>query len=182
MFAVTTMASEFGILGQDMGTAGRWSRLVFGLGFLILGITLLVSNASLTYYTQTSIIFLLIVAVYIAAHYLLGERVLARRNPWIGTAIFVVPMLYLVFSAYLGIGIGWIIGWADIDWPLSTAAIIYVGISFLVIWKTGYGGCEVVGIPNILFKRSYRTYCIPLVLVDVLEKGRIDLKLTKPAD
>jgi hypothetical protein len=173
------MGSDFGILGQDMGNAGRWSRLVFGLGFLILGIVLLVFSASLTYYAQTTIFFLLIVVAYIAAHYLLGEPVLAKRNPWIGTTILVLPMLYLMFSAILGIGIGHIISWVVIDWPLSTAAIIYVGISFLIIWKTGYGGCEVVGIPNILFRRSYRTYCIPLVLVDVLEKRRIDLKLTE---
>ena len=165
-----------------MGPAGRWSRLVFGIGFVIMGTGLLVLNATLIYFAQTTIAFLLIVVVYIAAHYLLGERVLARRNPWIGTAILVVPMLYLVFSAYLGIGIGQIIGWADIDWPLSTAAIIYVGVSFLIIWKTGYGGCEVVGIPNILFRRSYRTYCIPLVFVDVLEKRKIDLKLTESAE
>ncbi|MHA2066753.1 MAG: hypothetical protein ACXABY_20465 [Candidatus Thorarchaeota archaeon] len=176
------MASEFGILGQNMGTVGRWSRLVVGLGFLILGAIILVWNVSLAYYAQTIIFFLIIVTIYIAAHYLLGERVLAKRNPWVGTAILVGPMLYLVFSAYLGIGIGQFIGMADIDWPLSTAAIIYVGVSFLIIWRTGYGGCEVVGIPNILFRRSYRTYCIPLVLVDVLEKRRIDLKLTDPAE
>jgi hypothetical protein len=179
---VSYLVSEFGILGQDMGTAGRWSRLVFGLGFLILGVIIIVWNVSLIYYAQTIIFFLMIVAIYIAAHYLLGERVLAKRNPWIGTAILVFPMLYLVFSAYLGIGIGQFIGLADIDWPLSTAAFIYIGISFLIIWKTGYGGCEVVGIPNLLFRRSYRTYCIPLVLVDVLEKRRIDLKLPEPSE
>jgi len=124
----------------------------------------------------TVLFFAVIVVVYIVAHYVLGERVLARRNPWIGTAILVIPMIYLLFSALLGIGIGRWIGLPGIDWPLSAAAIMYVGISFLFSWKTHYGGCEVMGIPNIFFKRSYRTYCIPLVLVDAVEKKILDKK------
>ncbi|MFQ5832395.1 MAG: hypothetical protein ACE5H4_06820 [Candidatus Thorarchaeota archaeon] len=177
-----TMTSGFGTLGRDVGVVGRWSRLASGLGFLALGVLLLAWNQSQTYYALTAIYLIVIVGLYIVAHYLLGERVLAGRSPWIGTAILVIPMMYLIFSAYLGVGIGQWLGLPEIDWPLSTAAILYVGISFLIIWRTGYGGCEVVGIPNILFKRSYRTYCIPLVVVDVLEKRRIDLKLTEAVE
>jgi hypothetical protein len=54
---------------------------------------------------------------------------------------------------------------------------VYVGISLLLQWKIKYGGCEVVSLPIILFKRRYVTYCIPLVAVDAMEKGFVTARL-----
>ena len=31
---------------------------------------------------------------------------------------------------------------------------IYIGISFILQWKIEYGGCEVVAVPILLFKKS----------------------------
>ena len=67
-------------------------------------------------------------------------------------------------------------------WPFFAVSsgsgnIVYVGISLLLQWKIKYGGCEVVSLPTILFKRRYVTYCIPLVAVDATEKELVTARL-----
>jgi len=37
-------------------------------------------------------------------------------------------------------------------------------------WRIKYGGCEVVSLPIMLFKRRYTTYCIPLAVLDAAER------------
>ena len=51
---------------------------------------------------------------------------------------------------------------------------VYIGVSFILQWRIGYGGCEVVSIPIILLRRRYVTYCIPLVALDAVEKKIVD--------
>jgi len=57
---------------------------------------------------------------------------------------------------------------------LQLAMGVYVGISFILQWRINYGGCEVVAIPILLFKRRYVSYCIPLVVADAVEKAIVD--------
>ena len=114
-----------------------------------------------------------IAAVYTTVYYLLGDRLLGRANPWLNTLIFVGP--------------AWVIAWWNIaiapatglslPSALGLAMIVYVGISLLLQWKIEYGGCEVVSLPIILFKRRYVTYCIPLVAVDATEKELVTARL-----
>ena len=114
-----------------------------------------------------------IAAVYTTVYYLLGDRLLGRANPWLNTLIFVGP--------------AWVIAWWNIaiapatglslPSALGLAMIVYLGISLLLQWKIKYGGCEVVSLPIILFKRRYVTYCIPLVAVDATEKEFVTARL-----
>ncbi len=167
--------SRYGTLGVDVGAFGRWSRLIWGL-LLLLPLTLSViqsfdgSPADIRFYAGTAIFFGLILAAYTAFYWFLGERVFAHANPWLNTAIF-------VGSAFL---IGWwdlLIGpFTGINLPggLSLAMLFYIGISFVIQWRIAYGGCEVVSIPILLFKRRLPTYCIPLVALDAVEKAVVD--------
>ena len=177
----------YGTLGLDVGAVGRWSRLLLGLFYLVpitLSILLnpgeLVIPSDLTrvsisedfvvFYGSIFLSFIGILVAYTAAYLLLGERVLARGNAWLNTVIFVGPAFMV---AFWNVTIGLV---TDFSLPLAfvIAMGIYIGISFLLQWKIEYGGCEVVAVPILLFKRRYQTYCIPLVAVDVLEKKIIE--------
>ena len=41
-------------------------------------------------------------------------------------------------------------------------------------WRLNYGGCEVVSVPILLFRKRYPTYCIPLVALDAVEKAIVE--------
>ena len=58
--------------------------------------------------------------------------------------------------------------------PLVAATIGYIAISLIIEWQIKYGGCEVVSVPIVLFKKRYKTYCIPLVVIDAVEKTIMD--------
>jgi hypothetical protein len=53
----------------------------------------------------------------------------------------------------------------------------YIGLSFLLQWRLNYGGCEVVSLPILLFRKRYPTYCIPLVVLDAVEKAVVDRRM-----
>jgi hypothetical protein len=73
--------------------------------------------------------------------------------------------------------------WARVDLPeaLPAAMALYVGLSLILQWRIKYGGCEVVSLPILLFKRRYPSYCIPLVAVDAVEKAVVDRSLQREA-
>ena len=157
----------YGTLGLDVGAVGRWSRLVLGLFYLVpitLSILLnpgeLVIPSDLTrvtisedfvvFYGSMLLSFIGILVAYSAAYLLLGERVLARGNAWLNTVIFVGPAFMV---AFWNITIGLL---TEFSLPLAfvIAMGIYIGISFILQWKIEYGGCEVVAVPILLFKKS----------------------------
>jgi len=111
-----------------------------------------------------------IVAAYLALYGLLGERVFARANPWLNTLILVGPALVI---SYWNLTLGAALG-VDLPASLTLAMLLYVGSSLLVQTFIGYGGCEVVALPILVFRRRYVTYCIPLVLVDSAERGWVE--------
>jgi len=183
----TQLQSGYGTLGLDVGAVGRWSRLLLGLFYLVpitLSILLnpgeLVIPSDLTrvsisedfvvFYGSILLSFIGILVAYTGAYLLLGERVLARGNTWLNTVIFVGPAFMV---AFWNITIGLL---TEFSLPLEfvIAMGIYIGISFILQWKIEYGGCEVVAVPILLFKRRYQTYCIPLVALDVIEKKIIE--------
>jgi hypothetical protein len=165
-------------VGLDVGHIGRWSRLVIMaliLAPIIIDLSQNFDTSRSPSFLGLSALYLAgIAAVYTAAYYLLGDRLLARANPWLNTLVFVGP--------------AWVIGWWNIaiapatglflPSALGLAMLVYLGISFLLQWKIKYGGCEVVSLPIILFKRRYVTYCIPLVAVDATEKQFVNARLT----
>jgi len=60
--------------------------------------------------------------------------------------------------------------------------LLYVGASFFFQWGARYGGCEVVAIPNFLFKKNYGSYCVPLLPLDVIEKAIVEKRAARSVD
>ena len=166
--------SQFEKIGLDVGFVGRWSRLVWGVLILVPVATEVANDFGsvipLAFYGRASLYLIGITLAYAAVYYLLGERLFAKANPWINTLILVAPAFIVVwwnilFASLLGI---------SLPLALGFAMAFYVGASFILQWKIKYGGCEVVAIPIILFKRRYTTYCVPLVALDAVEKKIVD--------
>lgn len=170
--------SRFGTLGLDVGVFGRWSRLVWGL-MLLAPIVFVVTTSdrldSGEFYLQATLYLVGITAAYVLVYWAFGERFFATANPWVNTAIFVGP----AFT------VGW---WPILIEPatgvelpeaLILAMGVYIGVSFILQWRIGYGGCEVVSIPIILLRRRYVTYCIPLIALDAVEKKIVDSHAAK---
>lgn len=166
---------RYGTLGLDVGTFGRWSRL--GWGALILagylgsaaGVVSDSDSAS-AFLVEAALYFLAIAAAYVVVYWALGKTFLARTNAWVATAIFVGPALLLAW-------------WNLTIEPMTNVALpgamiiamgVFIGASFILQWRLGYGGCEVVSLPVLLTKRRYATYCIPLVALDYVEKKITD--------
>ena len=146
------------VLGLDAGPIGRVARLVLGGLIPIYSIIRLLLNSDLTlgFYAQAVLYFAAIFLVYLAAHYFLGERLLARVNPWIGTLILVgPPSVALLFE--LGPG------------PFQLALGLYISISLIFNFIMSYGGCEVMALPSLIFRRRYVVYC-PWNVVDLADK------------
>ncbi|MCZ6461613.1 MAG: hypothetical protein O6705_05185 [Actinobacteria bacterium] len=165
--------AEFGTVGLDVGVVGRWSRLVWGL-LLLAPIAYAVLTSDLldsgTFYLEAALYVMGITAAYVFVYWALGERFFSRANAWINTAILVGPAFAVGWWPVIGAPVTGI----EIPEALSLAMFVYIGISFILQWRIGYGGCEVVSIPIILLRRRYVTYCIPLVALDAVEKKIVD--------
>ncbi len=145
-------------LGLDAGLLGRWTRLILGgiVPLVTIARQLLTQEPSLSFYGATVLYFLAIFVVYLAAHYFLGERLLARTNPWIGTIILVGPP---TVALILRLG-------PD---AFQLALALYIAISLIFNFIMSYGGCEVMAIPSLIFRCRYVVYC-PWNAVDVVDK------------
>ncbi len=84
-------ASTF-VLGRDAGRLGRVLRLIVGV-LLLSGILwdVMANAPPRGFYGATALYFVVVTGVYFVAHYLLGEGVFARMNPWISTLILIGP-------------------------------------------------------------------------------------------
>jgi mercuric ion transport protein len=153
--------SNFGAVGLDLGWFGRILRLLLGTA-MVVGILydLSTSNPPAIFLAEAAAYFVLSLAVYAIAFYALRDRILARMNPWVGTAILLTPVLVvLVFD--LG------------PPPFQIGINAYVGVSLILASFMRYGGCEVVAVPSLLFGKRYVVYC-PYNVIDVVEKAVVD--------
>ena len=150
-------------VGLDARLFGRWLRLIVG------AIVPLVSIArqfitgpplSLNFYMAVALYFIVILGVYLAAHYFLGEQLFAKVNPWVSTIILVgPPVVILIFQ--LGPG------------AFQLALALYIAISLIFNFIMSYGGCEVAAIPSFIFRRKYVVYC-PWNVIDVVENAVVE--------
>jgi hypothetical protein len=167
--------SRYGTVGYDVGRVGRWSR--FGYGLLVAvgatASTLLSPGRTAelgSFLLQVALFFGAITLVYLGVYWLLGERVFARANPWLNTLILVGPALAL---SWWNLTLRPVLGVA-LPAPLTLAMLIYIGLSLVLEAWIRYGGCEVVALPILVFRRRYVTYCVPVVLVDTAERGWVE--------
>ena len=167
--------SRFGRLGIEVGTVGRWARL--GIGALMLAPIavkvagdLVGDGDPLSFYLRAALYTAAIAATFVMVYRLLSPRVLERVGPWTNTAIFVGPAFT---AAWWPVLLG---PWIGIALPadLTLAVGAYIGLSFLLQWRIGYGGCEGVSLPIALGAPRHATYCVPLVVADVVEKRIVD--------
>jgi hypothetical protein len=103
-----------------------------------------------------------IAAYYVVLHRVLGERLFARANPWFGTTIALGSLG--VFTAPF------------MPEPVQRGVGLYVGAALILTAFIGYGGCEVVALPTLLFRRRYVLYC-PLNAVDAPERSFHHLRM-----
>lgn len=150
-------------IGHDVGTFGRWFRLIVGLYFtsLILLDPLVIDPVpaaqALSFLGNVGLYFLLIMAIYLLAFYFLGERLLAKVNPWVGTIVFLGPLLLLTA---LEVG--------PIEFRVAIG--LYYSLASILNFAMSYGGCEVVALPSLIFRRRYTVYC-PYNAVDAVESA-----------
>jgi Family of unknown function (DUF6410) len=157
----TATASKFGAIGLDLGLFGRIVRVLLGTA-MVAGIfrDLATSNPSAMFLAEAAAYFVLSLVVYTVAFYALRDRILARMNPWVGTAILLTPVLVVLMF--------------DVGPPAFQIGInAYVGASLLLASLMRYGGCEIVAVPSLLFGKRYVVYC-PYNVIDVVEKAVLD--------
>ena len=161
---------SFGKLGRDVGIIGRWFRLIAGAALAGYVIVHALRQPSISGLTELALYFLATLGAYVAASYLLGERLIAISNACLRTAILLGP-LALIFALQLGPHV------------LHHAILLYVGVSLIFSYFMRYGGCEVMSIPSLLFGTRYTVYC-PLNAIDLVEKAVVDRRNTNkaPAD
>jgi hypothetical protein len=77
--------------------------------------------------------------LYVVLFWTLGDRV---RHPWLRTGIFWIPVVFIPFLFL-------------IPWGWGFGVLLYLCMSLIVAALSSYGGCEVVALPGLLFRRHY---------------------------
>ena len=171
--------SQYGQVGWDVGRVGRWFRLMMGIlvTYLVLFDFLGGAHAhSLRTNVLTGLFFVGFVLAYLAAYLLIIERI-KDKSPWIPTVIFVFPAMYFIANGMMvpsELSFGSLIGMPYVDHPLTLAMLLYVGVSLPVQFFTKYGGCEVIAIQNLIYRKRCLSYCVPLLPLDMAEKAIVD--------
>ncbi len=178
--------ASYGEVGVNVGSVGRWTRFVLGI--------LIVASVATDFYPVThthsaasylmmALSFLGITGVYTLVHILIGDK-LSGKSAWWGTLIFVVPVMFLLIGPAFNpsLQVGHWLNMPALNHPFMLALLLYVGISFFFQWRAKYGGCEVVAIPNFLFRKSYGSYCVPLLPLDAIEKLIVEKRAAGSVD
>jgi len=157
--------SKYGQVGWDVGIVGRWFRLVMGILIVLLVLFDFLGGShthSLRTNVLTGLFFVGFLLFYLVGYLLIVERV-KDKSPWIPTVIFVFPAMY--FSVINGmvvpfeLSFGDLIGMPWVNHPMTLAMLLYIGVSFPVQFFTKYGGCEVIAIQNLLYRKRCSSYC-----------------------
>ena len=147
------MTTSSFVLGHDLSAIGKWSRLILGVG----GVLMVAARAfEVGVVAETALYVVLIAGAYLVAHRVLGEWVLGRMNPWVGTILLVGPAVVIPGLPMLPVA-------------LRLGMVAYFSASLFVNARMNYGGCEVLALPSLLFRRWYTVYC-PLNVIDAVER------------
>jgi hypothetical protein len=144
-------------IGLQSTTFGRGVRLLLGLLFLLYAGLRMISRSERADALPVFVSFLSILVVYYGAYLALERPLLSRVNPWLNTLVFVVPALVIVAVPLFPAGV-------------QVGMVLYWGASLLLNALIGYGGCEVLAIPTLVYKRRYHVYC-PTNVIDLAERA-----------
>jgi len=171
--------STYGKVGWDVGVVGRWFRLLMGALMMLLVLGDYVGGNhthSLGMNALAALFFVGFVIAYFGIYLLVVDRV-KHMNPWIPTIIFVLPAMYFIFNGLFApfeLSFGYMIGLPYVNHPITIAILLYVGISLPIQFFTRYGGCEVIAIQNLIYRKECSSYCVPLLPLDIAEKAIVD--------
>ena len=154
--ASTTDGSRAVVIGRDLLPAGRVVRILAGLLLVLAAASTVPHLGAFTpaLAGQVALAFLLTAVAYTTLTWLLGERLLARVDPWLAAIALVAPATLLLFFLPLSATVGY---------------NLYIGVSLMVQAAIRYGGCEILGIPTLLLRRRYTVYCV-FNAADVVER------------
>ena len=178
--------TSYGEVGVNVGSVGRWTRFILGIlvvAFVVTDFYPVTHTHNATSYLMIALSFLGITTAYTLVHMLIGDK-LSGRSAWWGTFIFVVPVMFLLLAPEFdpSLQVGHWLNMPALNHPFMLALLLYIGISFFFQWRAKYGGCEVVAIPNFLFKKNYGSYCVPLLPLDAIEKMIVEKKAAASVD
>ena len=150
--------SSPGRVGRELWAAGRLVRILAGTLFLAAAFGTAVTFHLISPFGLLEIAATVVVAAaaYTVGTWALGERFLARVDPWLAALALVLPLGLVAVLPFLPPGI--LVG---LD--------AYIAISLLTQAVIGYGGCEIVGIPTLVLRRRFTVYCA-LNGVDLVER------------
>lgn len=145
------------MVGRDSTTFGRWIRLISGLMFIVFAGLTTISKTDRVDLLPLLVSFVAILVVYYAAYLVLEKPLLAHMHPWLNSLVFVVPSLVIVFLPVFPAA-------------LRVGMVLYWGVMSVLNGLMRYGGCEVLAVPTLIYKRRYDVYC-PTNVFDVAEQA-----------
>lgn len=148
-------------IGLEVGTVGRWFRLIIGAYIsLLLTLGAVLGEPipdAFALLGQVAFYFAVFLLAYLLAFRLLAKRVLGRTDPWVGTLLLLGPVA--------------LIGGFQLGPPAFRIGLsLYYSLSSVLNFAMSYGGCEVAALPSLIFRTRYTLYC-PYNAVDVVENA-----------
>ena len=112
---------------------------------------------------RVALVFLGLTGLYAFLHYVVG-RYFGGLNRWLGALLAVGPVL----------------GVAVLGDAFTVSAILYIGISLLIIALQGDPGCEVMAIPRLIMGRRTHLACLLFSPLDWVEERIFGLFRSPP--
>ncbi len=107
---------------------------------------------------------LILVTIYLLAHYLLS-RYFSGLAGFLGAVLLVIPWI----SVYL-LGMGGGLIWGHGEGQLG--ALFFLGFSLLLAGIRADPGCEMMSIPNVIFRKKSRSACLFFSPIDRFEQKK----------
>jgi hypothetical protein len=143
------------------GSVGRFLRIAIGV-FLIAAVIMVYFRVDSRLIAYSIGIALLLTIVYGLMHFLV-LKYLTDASPWLGAVLALSPLI-LVYAlgssrvVIFGLGRG------------QLAAALFLGVSLVLAGLRGDPGCEVMSIPNSLFREQTHLACLFFSPIDWVER------------
>lgn len=152
------MATTDFVIGRDLGRAGQLVRTLAGFLNLVAALSTLslMRPVSGTDLALVGLATLAVALAYTGLMAAIGERLVARIDPWLAAIILVALLAILVVLPFLPVFV-------------TVGTFLFIAISMFIQAAIRYGGCEIVGIPTLLLRKRYTVYCA-LNSADIVER------------
>lgn len=151
-----TTATTATVIGRDAHAFGRVFRLVSGALLVTAGaVGLATGPAGWTLAAPTLGWLVGLVVFYLLLYRVIVQRISERVDPFVATVLVLGPLGVLGLSVF--------------PRALHDAVGLYVGASLILTAGAGYGGCEVVALSVLLWRRRSVVYC-PINILDAAER------------